>query len=526
MNESVDDRTVTMIDQLTKSKNELSKWYKIPGRVAIISNSLKRTNERLALAMSVNCLSRLYPIITNLDIVISSDIQHRIEAPLFDGQDVKRCITSFLEKLSPKVEVRILNNLEDYYDALLSIGNTKEEHSFTISISSDGWLSFVSPNSLSNDFTDNMNPVGAYVAANLGCIEVFKKVFVKKADLIIPKRSNYDFRWNTKHLQKELTFNTFDYSVDNNSKNPSLPDTINTGELVTSGVGAGGGACLYTLASFPDLRGNLSLIDPDEVKGSNLNRYIYATRHDADDEKPKVDVMKKILSIHKQCNVISHYMSYKKFSDKLNDKPIDLIISTVDTGEARLEIQWDLPKMILDAAVFNTWFYINRVEFGDNACLGCRFYREESSDSSESYLSKIIGLSEEVILSLRTNNATFEEKHIEIMKPFSEKNKFSLPKTGEHFQDWFRYHCGELKLNGQIDPIPVPFATVMPGILLAGEVVKQRHFKNYKTRDFFSLDVFGIPINTFEQVKRKKDCPICSNQSTVNRYKEKNSFEC
>ena len=201
----------------------------------------------------------------------------------------------------------------------------------------------------------------------------------------------------------------------------------------------------------------------------------------------------------------------------------DLLISTVDTGQTRVDIQWDLPKIILDAAVAGTWFYINRIEFGESACLGCRFYQNGSSESIETRLSKVIGLTVDVIKSLRANNSVIDMSYIETMKPFSEKHNFTLPKAGEHFQDWFLYHCSEIPVDGQLHiQIPVPFATVIPGILLAGEVIKQRHFKDYTFRDYFSYDVFAISMDSLETIKKRKDCPICSNQSTVNRYKKKN----
>ena len=529
LNESLDDRTLRLIGQLTKSGREhFAKWAEIPGRIAIVTSntSMKNVNARLALAMSINCLARVEPIVTSIDVVIPEDISYEINAPLFDGHDIKTNITSFTNKLRPKVGIRITSHLDDDYDALLSIGNTDIGHSFKVSIASDGWLVYASPGSVS-EFTDNINPVGAYMAANLGSVEVFKKVFVKKADLINPEKSEYDFRWNTKQLQRELVFNTFDYSIDKrNSYNPTIPEIINVEELVTVGIGAGGGACIYTLASFSEIQGKLQLIDSDEVKVSNLNRYIYATRLDADINKPKVDVMKEILSIHRKCIVDPKHIPYKKFSEKLQSKPVELIISTVDNRDTRIDIQWDLPRIILDAAAAGTLFHINRIEFGNNACLGCRFYQDSSSDSIETKLSKVIGLSREVISKLRANNSPIENSHINSMKPFSEKYNFPLPNAGEHFQDWFLYHCGKINVNGKVDvQIPVPFATVMPGILLAGEVVKYRHFKDYDVRDFFSYDVFSIKADPLKTIKKRIDCPICSNQGTIDRYKEKYNIQ-
>ena len=526
MSELIDVRTLGMIGQVTKHPDLVSEWSKIAGRAAIIysNSSLGKDNARLALAMSINCLSRTNPIITDLDIAVTAG-SHDLTAPLFEGQSIRECITSFTKKLMPDVKVRALSNLEGDYDAILSIGTTPYKHPFKITISSDGWLARASPNTTTSEFTENANPIGAYFAANLGCVEIFKKIFVKKADLLIPQKSNYDFRWRTKFLQDELIVNTFDFSLNKkDSPNPYLPKFVDVDELVVAGIGAGGGAALYTLASLPSIQGVMHLVDPDEIKGGNLNRYIYATRLDADKHRPKTDVMKEIFSKHTKCVVHSHHIPYSQYNCQLNGKPTNLLISTVDTDKTRIDIQWDLPRIILDAAVFSTWFYIYRVEFGNNACLGCRFYKDSSSESEESGLSKIIGLSPDVIVNLRANNALFEQSHIAIMKPFSEKNGFTLPKIGERFQDWVTYHCSELHLGNEEPIIPLPFATIMPGVLLAGEVIKQRYFNKQRTQHYFSYDTFSISKDNIDELKRNGKCPICSNQTTLNRYKEKHNI--
>ena len=522
----MDTRTLGLIDQLTKCKDAGIEWAKIRGKVAIVYSipSIHNMNARLALAMSVNCLSRMSPVITELDVVTTDDT-YSLMAPLFDENDVKTSIIAFTKKLRSKVTIKTLNHLEQDYDALLSIGTTEHSHAFKITVSSDGWLSYVSPNVLTSEFTSNVNPIGAYFAANLGCAEIFKKILVKKSNFIIPEKNNYDFRWYTKFIQNELIVNTFDYSINKkHSVNPSLPQLLNLGDIEVIGVGAGGGACLYTIASLQSIQGIIHIIDPDEVKHSNLNRYVYATSLDADHNMPKTEVTKQIFSKHPNCIIYPHHMSYLHYSQQLNSKPIELLISTVDTDKTRIDIQWDLPKIILDAAAHESWFYVDRVEFGKNACLGCRFYKEGSTGSEEIKLSKIIGLSPKVISDLRANNASIEQSHIDVMKPFSEKNKFTLPKLGEHFQDWFLYHCGEIHLDNESVIIPIPFATIMPGILLAGEVIKLKYFRQNRTSHFFSYDTFSASKNNIDELKQNEKCPICSKPATLNRYNEKHGI--
>jgi hypothetical protein len=45
----------------------------------------------------------------------------------------------------------------------------------------------------------------------------------------------------------------------------------------------------------------------------------------------------------------------------------------------------------------------------------------------------------------------------------------------------------------------------MPGILLAGEVIKQRHFCDYRVRDYLLYNIFGEPLDIVETLNRRKD---------------------
>jgi hypothetical protein len=99
LSESIDTRTLGMIGQVTKHPDLVSEWSKIAGRAAIIcsNSSLGTNNARLALAMSINCLSRTNPIITNLDIAVA-DESYDLAAPLFEGKSIRECIDSFTKK--------------------------------------------------------------------------------------------------------------------------------------------------------------------------------------------------------------------------------------------------------------------------------------------------------------------------------------------------------------------------------------------------------------------------------------------
>lgn len=199
---------------------------------------------------------------------------------------------------------------------------------------------------------------------------------------------------------------------------------------------------------------------------------------------------------------------------------MDLVVSTVDTDQTRRDIQWDLPRIILDAASVGTEYYVLRVDLGEGACLHCT--HEPPTEALEPALSRLTGLSTEDILSLRKNNGRFTLTHVSTMRSFCERNKIPLPKVGERFSDWLVDHCGEIRLPVQNVTVPIPHATILPGILIAGEIIKERHYNAYKLSNMYVQDIFSIPSKGYRtHLAPREDCQFCRNERVMNRYSEK-----
>jgi len=314
----------------------------------------------------------------------------------------------------------------------------------------------------------------------------------------------------------------FDYKVDDSSsKNPLLPSTINLGDLWIVGLGAGGGASAYSLASLQGLEGHLNLIDPDEVKPVNMNRYVYALNADAVGNKPKVEAVEDLFKRFKKLEVQAYPCSYQEFKESHRNSVMDFLISTVDTKETRRCIQWDMPRVILDAAVISTEFYVRRVDIGKSPCILCTHKPAEVERSTEEILAEVIGLGTEEIVRLRSTNACLTQDHIDRMKKSTETQNFTLPSVGEHFNDWLLMHCGEVASPVTPERIPLPFATVLPGILLAGEVIKAYHFSDDAIQNYYTYDMINVPLSGAQSLKPATDCIFCSNSETIEIFQRK-----
>lgn len=525
MQERADSRTSEMLKQLLpKGKTSTDDWAREPGTALVIAEekSLQTTNAKMALCMAVNLLSRLYPVITDMYVSVPDSVKLFESIPLFEPGGVRSSLIDFINRLQPYCRVEFVDTLSGDWDAGLSIGNSKKSLAGAISIASDGWIACVSTTELSASFTDNNNPIGAYAAACIGGMEVFKKIFLKKSNLLTPEKETADIRWRLKFIDGQIDFSTFDYKVnDSSSKNPTLPSNINLGDIWIVGLGAGGGASAYALASLQLLQGQLNLIDPDEVKTVNMNRYIYALNADAVRNKPKVKAVKELFKRFEKLEVKTYPCSYQEFKESYKTITTDFLISTVDTKETRRNIQWDMPRIILDAAVVSTEFYIRRVDLGKSPCMLCTHQPEKLERPTEEILSEVIGISAKEIMTLRSTNAHVTPAHIDQMKKFSKIQGFTLPSVGERFNDWLLVHCGELVSPVTRERIPLPFATVLPGVLLAGEVIKAHYFPNDVIQNYYTYDMINVPPNGMTQLKPAVDCIFCSNPQTKETFQKK-----
>jgi molybdopterin/thiamine biosynthesis adenylyltransferase len=513
-----------MIKQLlSKAIINMKRWAEEPGTVLIVADekSIKTANGQFAFCMAINMLSRLYPILTHIGVSIPASAVFSVNVPLFNGNKILDAVLDFINKLKLDCKVERIDLIRRGWDAIFSIGPSNLSMENTISIASDGWIAYVSTDGHATVFTKNTNPIGAYAAACIGGMEVFKKVFLKKSNILFPEKASSDIRWRLKLIEGQLSFSAFDYRVNGDpAYNPSLPLTINVQDLTMTGVGAGGGAVAYTLASLHDLKGRMTLIDPDEVKPSNMNRYVYALHIDATNNRPKVEVVKELFSRFKKLDVQAHQISYQKWVASRKIDNIDVLISTVDTKETRRNMQWDMPRVILDAAAVLTDFYVRRVDVGKSPCLICT-HSPKFEPSLEEILSEATGLSANEIAKLRSTNACLTQEHIKRMTKSSKKYGFTLPSVGERFSDWLMMHCGELVLSATQERFPLPFATVLPGILIAGEVIKERYFPQGVLQNYYSYDMINLPASGMIKMKPVSDCIFCSSPTTKERFAKK-----
>lgn len=504
-------------------------WLSPETKVLVTAESewVDSQNGQFAVLMAVNVLCRLFPIITHLDLFLEGDHLILQPMPLVESRSLKMALGQLIKRIDPLCQVAFIGRPKQDYDAILSIGPSDVRGNFKVTIYSDGWLAYTSRNAAKYASSININPISAYVASILGCIEVFKTTFKKKVWALFPSEAESCLTFQRlRPIADELKFSTLDYSVNAiSSPNPQLPSTFDLGEVHLVGLGAVGEALVYTLCSFTSIEGTIHLIDPDNVQWSNLNRYVCATRSDAEACSPKVDVAKKLLEAHHGVLETDSFRgSYDEFRELSQNRKYDLLISAVDNHETRWLIQRDLPKLILNAGALESMYSVSRVELGRSQCLICPDPKGERELRLLNTIASLTGIPTNEIEQLRRTNGVFEEEHIRMLVKHTRGSPtFPMPHSGMRFPDWLYKNKSELGLMGWPElNIPIPLTTILAGVLLAGEAIKEKYFHDHRLNSQFDHDIFCLPMSGLHRfIPPLPGCPFCSSKDVLRRYHEK-----
>jgi proteasome lid subunit RPN8/RPN11 len=334
-------------------KNLLSKFKHKKVAVTIDGNLLFTHRGQHMLYASINLLVRCS---INIDVFLPDDnVTPLIDAPFVHGN-----LSDDLIKLALRVNPNLLFRVNPAsprarYDVALIIGRdafAKADHN--VYIDALGWLSYVGAEEPKCFSGDSENPIGPLISASRGSAEVFK--------ILLNKIVGSQYR----PLDSAI-FSALDYKINQTSwDNPSLPK-IFLNDVLLVGAGAIGNCVAYSLASLPYGSGKLTVVDPERIDVTNLNRYVLATITEL--KMYKVDIIKSRLK--EKFDVKSFPGAYQNYPHR---RKHSLVVTAVDDVRTRWDIQLDFPSVILNGGMYADSFTISRHDdFLNKPCLGCLY---------------------------------------------------------------------------------------------------------------------------------------------------------
>ncbi len=518
---SQSERTEALLSRLAAADKNLQQSLS-PGHVGIFLGAevADLPQAQMIFSLVVNLSARLFPIFQKLDIVVPQDVPLTFPAPRWSAATLHDHIRLLLEAIRPPNLIwQFHQKPTDEPRCFLSIGPLPHRaDGDAIYIGSNGWNLTVSPDSPVAVGSD-LNPVGAYAAACFGVAEACKR-FLAPLSLSVP----------VVPLDRPLTFSTFTYRTGESEPNPPISSAFDLGRITMVGLGAGGGAAIFTLASFYELSGQFAAIEPDVITVSNLNRYILADANDANEQaqKRKTDVVGSLLSRFPSLKTRLFCSSFGEVKKKLQTEDFRFVVAGVHSREARRELQYETPMILWDmGATHDGEFRIWRMVLGTTECMFCKHPLTDKDPEREkaAQLEREVGLSVERWLQLLKDNEPFSEADVAVIREHrrSTETRWALPEPGQRYDDWFGDQCGRLNLPAIDDEIPIPFAPVMAGVLVAGEVIKERLFPGQQLDSYYWNTLLGrfLPRHKPNRRAPTETCRFCKDNDFIEQYQRR-----
>lgn len=224
------------------------------------------------------------------------------------------------------------------------------------------------------------NELGAVYTAALGATEAFKH-----AAGVRPAR---------RVLHRHLKFCPVTLS-DDLGRAPGLPDPLAL-NLALIGVGAIGTGIALVLSELP-VEGVMLAVDRQQFDRENRGTYAIGTAEDAAARPSKVELAARVL----------RWFDVRKFPYPLSRllAAIDegavpwpsLVLTALDTPEARREAQRLWPDRLIDAATGDTMVGLHDHLFGTDPCMRCLFPEQHDLTSGAEQLADQLGIAPEVL---------------------------------------------------------------------------------------------------------------------------------
>lgn len=321
-----------------------------------------------------------------------------------------------------------------------------------LSVTSNGWQVAIGDPPLAGDG----NPIAAAYAGVLASVEAIKAMLTAVG-------------LNNRQLRPWIgTISLWDYEH-HGATGPKIPASLNLGDMAFVGCGGIASATGWTL-SLLDLAGAPHAIDADAFDTTNLNRHLTAGHAAAAASMLKVDGFGAMLNAAGAATV-RHPKRWQQLPAQTR-AAFDLVVVTVDDDATRRDIQLDLPRRILNAGNADTGLYrVTSHDFLNGACLRCISRAHARASGPEESAAHRLGLTlADVSPHLVTNEPLPTELLARAAITEAERGRL----TGVPARSALGIVCGEFSALPEVPALSMPPLSAAPGILVAGEIVKDR----------------------------------------------------
>lgn len=484
-------------------RNDFAKF-----KVAITGNrELLQTRPGQATFLTLaNLIARFLPhFLFDIPEVLSTSVW----VPFAAAPLLNQCVIETATKIGSMAESHNARNA----DVLISVGSTDSEATYKISIDCDGWNAYFSNQGSIRKLiiSRKENVIGGLLAACFGAADTFRRLLecIGSKDRRILRQP------------KPFSFSALDYSVNNEfAPNPDLRHNINLGELSVIGAGAVGNGLIYTLGMMPDIKGRINVVDPDSYDATSMNRCLAVCNDQVGVPKPTGLAS---LKFDNNLRIIPFATSYELFREQQGTP--EVAVATVDNNKARIQIQSDLPRILFHGATGENVGTIFSCHFLDGACLGCLFLEDQEPLSLT--ISRSTGLSLGEVDRILRERTPLTTNDIERIQARTNLGSRLSDLVGHSLEELYaREICGVMHVNAGQEEIAgtVSFVSAIPGVLLAGEIMKTNipELRRFSLNNYLTMSAFNPSVRWLLTKEKEPRCKCyCSSPVMVDSFQSK-----
>jgi molybdopterin/thiamine biosynthesis adenylyltransferase len=291
---------------------------------------------------------------------------------------------------------------------------------------------------------------------------------------------------------------------------------------VIAGVGAVGCAMVYALIVL-GASGRILLLDPDSVGDSNLMRYVlFDSRHlniaKTQAAEELITAAGLDLEVERDEEVLQKYLR----EHPQERENLKLVVSAVDTYEARREIAGELPRQIVNAGTTPSDFTVSRHGFGDGyACLACLYAPRDVDVEMVAVMARELGLERAEV---ERRRRTKEPTPADLLAQLAVNRGLEA----DHYSDFIgepldtvynKIACGERPITTERGEAiaPLAYGSALAGFLL-GRVVAEPTGEYRRFRMDF-IRGLGTPMRT--NPCPRESCQYCGKRIFRRVYEER-----
>ena len=422
-------------------------------RVELPGNQPAWSHQLVGLTLT-DLLGRLFP---RIRVVVADDAVADPKLPPGPDRLVDRVIAARQHGGLP---------LNDADDPAIVIRIGGGEGDATFYADGDGWESYVGtlPSRLAPS-TDSNVPTGPIAAACRVAALTFDRVFRSAA-----------------HQPPESVYSSLlTYEV---SENPLGHQGVVATSVDAVQVGAGsiGGAAVYSLARVPGAKGQLVVVDPQDLEPHNHVRALLVSQTDSASQRPKLDLVGEALGHHDGLDVVPHKGSITNYHASLpQDHIFPIVLAAVDSAPSRRAIQDCLPLVVVNAACHPHEVTVSGHVTGQGPCVCCLHMKDmlDARKVRMRLIADATGMNEPMVAALLTAGAPLNLAHLRGIAKYrglgqADLNHFEGKTLDDLWREELLYGAAAIATeSGSAVAVAAPFVTALGGTFLAAELLKR-----------------------------------------------------